>query len=389
MKRNSTAIIVLLAVFLVVVALNFIFFIDARQQLETENNADRSSYRNTPYGTSAFYTLLQETGYKVSRYQQPFTQIKQSNINVLFIISLPQSNNPTQEEMSSLDKWIESGGIAVIIDRDIDIPIGGSLVRTEPSRSNEGVHTLQPTELTRGVTTVALSERAPRVKLDSKNATYHIGDDYAAVLADMSSGEGRAIFLSDPHIVANNGIAEADNLALALNFVSDKANTRIAFDEYHHGYAYSGPGGGFLAYFHGTPVPWMFWQLVFGGTLLIYTFARRFARSVPLAHERRTTNMEFVSSMANITRLARASDLAIQNIYSEFRKRLCRAAALPPKADSPKIAAAAARRLKMSEQEIRGIMARCEAIIAGKHVSDSELLGLVTRIREIEAALKV
>ena len=32
--------------------------------------------------------------------------------------------------------------------------------------------------------------------------------------------------------------------------------------------------------------------------------------------------------MANITRLAQATDLAMKNIYSEFRKRLCRFAGL-------------------------------------------------------------
>ena len=64
-----------------------------------------------------------------------------------------------------------------------------------------------------------------------------------------------------------------------------------------------------------------------------------FARPLPLRRERRTTNLEFVSSMATITRLARATDLAMQNVYWDFRKRLCRYSGLPSNVDSARLAA--------------------------------------------------
>ena len=44
----------------------------------------------------------------------------------------------------------------------------------------------------------------------------------------------------------------------------------------------------------------------------------------------RAQAMDTLSSMANIIRLARASDLAMKNIYWEFHKRLCRYAGVPP-----------------------------------------------------------
>jgi hypothetical protein len=78
----------------------------------------------------------------------------------------------------------------------------------------------------------------------------------------------------------------------------------------------------------------------------------------------------------------------MQNIYSEFRKRLCRASGLPPSVPTPKLASAAARRLKKEEGDLRSLMARCEAIIQGKPVTDAELLSLASRIREIESALR-
>jgi hypothetical protein len=93
--------------------------------------------------------------------------------------------------------------------------------------------------------------------------------------------------------------------------------------------------------------------------------------------------------MANVTRLARASDLAMKNIYSEFRKRLCRYAGLSPTASAERLAAMTARRSHIREDELRGLLSRCEHVASGGKVSDAELLNLVRRIRDIEAELKL
>jgi hypothetical protein len=144
-----------------------------------------------------------------------------------------------------------------------------------------------------------------------------------------------------------------------------------------------------LAYFRGTPVPWLFWQGVLIAAVATYTFGRRFARPLPLRRERRTTNLEFVSSMATITRLARATDLAMQNVYWDFRKRLCRYSGLPSNAESAQLAARAARRARMDEAELARLLMVCDQVSRGRPVSDAELLRLVTRIREIESRLGI
>src|SRR6185369_7845085 len=170
-------------------------------------------------------------------------------------------------------------------------------------------------------------------------------------------------------IVANNGIKEADNVTLALNLFADRPAGKIAFDEYHHGYGSNTTSGGMLAYFRGTPVPWMLAQAALIAAIVVYTYGRRFARPVPLKRERRTTNLEFVSSMANISRLARASDLAMKNIYSEFRKRLCRFSRLPSNAQTARLAEAAASRAGVDSRELSTLLHRCEELAAGEKVS--------------------
>ena len=387
MKNNARAILLIAGLFTALIGLNFLFFVDRTTDDESEASANRSSYRATPYGTLAFYTLLKESGFSVSRLEKPFTELRAHEPDMLVIIAPPETLNPSRQEQDSLEQWVESGGIAIIIDREIDVTIGGAEINTEAAESNSIAHPIQPTPYTRGVERLALSSLATRVEINGKSATYHIGDGKAAVLADARVGKGRLVLLTDPYFVANNGLPEADNVIAALNLFADEPSGKIAFDEYHHGYGRSTAGGGLMAYFRGTPVPWMLAQAGLIAALVVYSYGRRFARPIPLRQERRTTNLEFVSSMANITRLAEASDLAMQNIYPEFRKRLCRFAGLPSKAETARLAEAAAGRAGVDSRELNALLYRCEEVAAGEKANDSELLKLVTRIRELEAKL--
>jgi hypothetical protein len=387
LKRNANAILLIAGLFVLLVALNLIFFIDKSAAEEDELTADRSSFRSTPYGTLAFYTLLEESSYNVTRFEKPFTELKDGEPGTLVLITPPDVHTPDEEEFNALAKWIEAGGVLIIADRYVDKQIGDAGIHTERAVAKTPVRILQPTPLTRGVQQVAVSEYATRVKVDSRAVTYHIGDDQAAVVADAQVGKGRVVLLTDPFIVSNNGISQADNVVLALNLFAERPAGSIAFDEYHHGYGAATTSQGLMSYFRGTPVPWMLAQASLIAVLVVYTNGRRFARPVPLRRERRTTNLEFVSSMANITRLAQATDLAMKNIYFEFRKRLCRFVGAPAKIDNAKLAGAAARRAKLDERELSRLLSRCEAVSSGDEVSESELLKLVTRIREIESRL--
>ena len=64
---------------------------------------------------------------------------------------------------------------------------------------------------------------------------------------------------------------------LALNIVRDIAPDKsVMFDEYHHGYNVKFQGG-MVGYFSGTPVMWMFVQLMLLALIIVYTNGRRLA----------------------------------------------------------------------------------------------------------------
>ena len=389
MRRNGAAILLLAILFLLIVGLNFVFMVDSEESQETEENASRSTYRTTPFGTMAFYDLLKESGYEVARFEQPFTKLSEHpDVTTLVIIAPPATRNPSDEEFAALNEWVGEGNQLVIIDRQIAVQIGDAAINTQYQIEQANVGPLQPTLYSSGVEKVKLSSFASRVTIENNAATYHVGDDKGAILADAPVREGRVVLLTDPFVVANNGLLEADNVALAVNLFVNAPVGTIAFDEYHHGYGV-GESQGVMAYFEGTPVKWMMWQTGLLVALFIYTYGRRFARPLPLRRERRTTNLEFVSSMANIIRLAKASDLAMQNIYSDFRNHLCRYCGLPTRVDSPTLAAVAARRLQRDERELRDLLAKCEKAVRGEAVSDEELLRTVTRIRDLQQQMRV
>ncbi len=389
MKKNSGAILLVIAFFLILVALNFFFFVETGAPKEDERTGSRSSYSSTPYGTLAYYTLLEENGYPVIRLKVPFTDLKKHpEIDTLIMISVPNQSNPEADEYKSLTEWVEAGGRLIIIDREIVLDFDQAQVATQWGGFKTDVRPMQPSLLTLGVKNIELTEYATRLKIENGSVTYHLGYDEGVVLADMNLGEGRIVMLTEPFIVANNGISHADNVTLALNLVAGGGGGEIAFDEYHHGYGASSSGG-LMDYFRGTPVPWMMAQAGLMILLIVYTYGRRFTRPIPLRRERRTTNLEFVSSMGNIAMLANATDLAMQGIYTEFRKRLCRYCGLPSKVETSKLAATAARRSTVDERVLRDLLMRCERVERGAPTGDAELLRLVSRIREIETALKL
>src|SRR5262249_3622163 len=128
MRTGSKGALFVVCIFVIFIAFNFFFFVDSRQSAETEENGDRSSYHSTPYGTLAYYTLLEQNGLELSRLERPLTTLKPgSDTGTLLVIAPPLKYNPSQEEFNSLNSWVESGGLLILIDREIKITMGGDL----------------------------------------------------------------------------------------------------------------------------------------------------------------------------------------------------------------------------------------------------------------------
>jgi hypothetical protein len=233
---------------------------------------------------------------------------------------------------------------------------------------------------------IGRADAHPEDRAEPDAPVLNFSDERGALVAEYTRGRGRIIVVSDPFIVANNGIARADNLQLATNVITPGGGL-IAFDEYHQGRGSS--GNEIVNYFAGTPVVAMFCQFVLIAAVVAYSRGRRFARAVPAQRPDRRSKLEFVASMAELQQRARAFDLALENIYSRTRRALARYGGTDINAPRAEIAAAVAARSGQDRARIEQLMRDCEDAAAGEPTPARRALALAAQLRELERALGI
>lgn len=353
-----------------------------------------------------------------------------------------------ENEAKSLLRWVELGGRLVIIDRrpveHLLPPSGEWTITTEllaypgvdvdpekPEQMTQGVkplHPVQPTRFTRDVEAIMPSrffsaikffvpnkaatknagehplpsdERrdegppAPESESKSTNAAssaqptspapvVHFTASNSPLLVDYPHGKGNIVLLSDPFIVANDGITLKDNLQLAINLLSN-SDGQIAFDEFHQGHGTT--RNAFASYFSGTPILAICGQIALLIILMLWTRGHRFARPLPLPRVDRRSSLEFVASMAELQQRAQAFDLAIENIYSRTRRVLARYAGMDYNSSRTEIASRVAARSSLDAHGLETLMRQSEEVINGGAINERQSIHLVKRLREVEASL--
>ena len=213
----------------------------------------------------------------------------------------------------------------------------------------------------------------------------HVSGSQKNLLVDVPFGQGSIVYLADPYIVSNGGINIVDNAHLALNLLATSDGS-VAFDEYHQGYGAN--SNRLFAYFSGTPVISIFLQCALVIGLVLLSQSRRFARPIPGDEQRRLSKLEYVTAMAELQQRTRAYDLAMENVYTDFRRRLSRAFGFDNLTTTRReIAQKIAERASIEADGVNALMLQCEAIIHGEPTNKSETVLLVARLREIENKL--
>lgn len=415
-----------LALFLLVfllIGLNAVSYVRKDTEPDTEFNPNRSTFNSGATGTLAFFDLLAETGGKPVRWQEKISALDGNSKNKpqTFVVVGSLLKSFTDEETEQLLRWVSLGGRLVVIDRapradlisttanwkiSADAPafadynIDPSDQKSMTDRIAAGTPA-QPTIFTNSVNAVQPSRFASSIKLEKVSAdteaeatgdaaeylapVIHISNGEKNLLADFRYGAGRIVFLSDPYIVSNAGISLVDNAQLAINIVNSNGGI-IAFDEFHH--AYGANQNQLSAYFAETPIPAIFLQAALLVGLLFLTQSRRFARPLPADEPSRLSKLEYVSAMAELQQRTKAYDLAIENIYTDFRRRAAKFfGAGNYEITRRELAALVAERLKLKADEIEDLMRKAEEITYGEPTNKREVLEITTRLRELEEKL--
>lgn len=222
----------------------------------------------------------------------------------------------------------------------------------------------------------SLSETAPVV---------HISSGEKNIVVDVPFGDGRIVFLTDPFVVSNAGINLVDNAQIGINLVTADGGL-IAFDEYHQGYGVN--DNQLVQYFAETPVFPILGQIVLLIGLIFFSRSRRFARPLPADEPNRLSKLEYVGAMAELQQRTKGYDLAIENIYTDFRRRVSRLLGVDNQSTSRKdLAHLLSERLNRNEMEIYNLMRKCEEIMYGEPTNKKTVLKLAGDLRGIEETL--
>lgn len=331
-------------------------------------------------------------------------------------------------ETVALLRWVSAGGRLVVIDREppdgviktaADWNIGikpsssSDIFSVDPSDQNAMTHGTQaakpsqPSPLTFGVNAVQPSKYASAITIEStvkpKNGTsagnraadredvnsfsapvIHMMVGGKGLLAGTPFGSGTIIVLSDPYVVSNGGISLVDNAQLAVNIVDNGGP--IAFDEFHQGFG--GNRNRLAEFFAGTPVVAIFFQCLLIVGVLFFSQSRRFGRALPAGEPDRLSKLEYIAAMAELQQRTKAFDLAIENIYRDFRRRAARLLGVDNMSISRgQFAALIAERAKADKSTVDQLMFKCEEIIAGDPAKRRDAVELTADIRRLEKAL--
>lgn len=446
MKKRVTLILLFLFVIGVLVSLNALTYVQSQQEPDSELNPNRSTYNPGATGTEAFYTLLFETGRRPVRWtESPEALAVSRNKPDVFVLVGQLRREVSDQDAANLMKWVEDGGRLVIIDRDppqnllppkaswkivVSSKPAVELMSADPSDQKQmtvdtlAAKPIQPTLFTHFVNAVQPSRFAGQIEFernaaqtDSENdprlskseltstdemladqppgedipislaPVVHLTNDQKNLLVDVPYGSGKIVYLSDPYIVSNAGLRIVDNAQLSINLVSTGEGT-VAFDEYHQGYGTN--ANRLFQYFEGTPVIAIFLQCALLLGVLFLSQSRRFSRPLPAKESDRLSRLEYVAAMAELQQRAHAYDLAIENIYSDFRRRVTRVLGLDNAiATRRDISLGVSERTGSDASFIDELMAKCEDVIYGESTNKAEAVELIARLRQIEDKLGI
>lgn len=433
MKQKLFIFVFLILLVGLLAALNAASYVQKQKTEDNEGAPNRSTFNAGSTGTQAFYALLFETGRKVTRWQEPPAALLTSKKNKpsVFVVTGSLRRPFEPGEIEPLLRWVSGGGRLVVIDREPPeelitttanwklslMPSGNEtdIFTVDPADQKQmignvaAVKPVQPTLFTKNVIAVQPSKFASSVGFerfsdsDESGAAHtpistvespsqtaplvHFASGDRNLVVEAPYGNGKIVFVADPYMISNSGIALVDNAQMAINTVAT-GDGIIAFDEYHQGYGTD--NNRFLQFFAGTPVVAIFLQAVILVGFIFYSQSRRFARAVPEPEPDRLSKLEYVAAMAELQQRTRAFDLAIENIYTDFRRRVARLLGLDGlTAKSVEIAKAIAERTGLDLSKTEETLFKCEDIIRGEPTNKKEVVSLIAALRDLEIKLGI
>lgn len=276
------------------------------------------------------------------------------------------------EEQMALEDWVEQGNAALI---------GGWLPNFGVDWATGEGEVAYPTAVHAANAGIEQISTGPdRFGAGAEDRLIHLKDaDGAPVLISWAVGDGRIYWSADTEWLSNQRIAYGQNLDLALQVLMPDTGGKVAFDEYHHGYA--------------SATRW--WQILRGSlqtflllliaavALLFWAYGARFGSPRPAPATPPRAAVEYVYSMSQLYRRAGASGIVLQALYRSLSTRLGRLVGGARGLSHGEIARRSAQRTGLPAAEIERLLDQT-APNANRQPSEAELIQLARKTERLQ-----
>jgi len=377
-ERSDRRLLIWAGVFMLVVILSLTFL-----SQDEEESGIPSTYSAQRHGAKAAFLLLQQSGYRVQRWEQSPTNLPADPAHTVLVLASP-FRAPTRDEKNALQTFVDRGGKVLVAGRSVSLYVPQAETENEPVLSPVAKE-YQPqllTPLTRGGA-IQMSPGAYWKGLATSSLA-HYSDGDRPIVVSYKAGLGEVIWWGASTPLTNAAIARSGNMALLLNSLGQADEVQIYWDEYFHGEQSS-----LIGYVGDPPLKFGLLQTLLVFLALIFTFSRRNGPIHPLPQPSRLSPLEFVSTLGKLYRRANAVHSALAIPHARFRAQAARQLGIRQDVPAADLARALTNRMRYKDDSLAELLRQIENALHNPELQEAQALELVQQLNQHTHKLKL
>jgi hypothetical protein len=240
----------------------------------------------------------------------------------------------------------------------------------------------EPSALTRGIREIVMAPQFLFAAEDGDDAPFKDGDEVPVVR--FSYGKGEVIWWSTSEPLSNSGIREKDNAQLLLNSIGSPG-APVFWDEYFHQ-----ENKTVIDSIWNSPLRWGLLDCALMVVILCLTWSRRFGPMRTTVEHSRLAPIDFVTTLANLYKRAKAGNIAIEIVSERFRYALHRRYSIPRSLESALLAPQISGLLPASDAgQLQGLLEAVEDAVRDPNTKANTAAELVRKLHEIADKLRL
>lgn len=373
----------MLFVILGLVTLLFIVFVVFAPEQDPNSNSTPSSYLTGQHGAKAAFTLLEQSGYTIERWEQSLSDLAaQSDATTVLILAEPHTYEP--EDRFAIASILQKGGRVLatgfqggLLLPGSDITFSKEIAFAACEAEPDGLEPLAG----RGPIWII-----PRASWRETRPEVHTAYTCAGqpVVVEYPVGQGTVVWWASSTPLENGSITRGQNLELLLNSLGSPQGQHLYWDESLHGTAHSQ-----WDYVRGPVWPLLSFGSLGLALLVIFSYSRRSGPIRSLPQPPRTTPIEFLEALGALYRSTGAATTAMQIAWERFRAQAAhftgqKTASL----DARQLAVVIERRFGAIDAELEADLIAAEDACSDDSLKPRSALALIQTLRRHEEALR-